>query len=573
MQNAKQIRLSLIYDFVSGKWFALLWLALLEFLVFGRAYKSVNFYLDDWTMLAHLAFGPQTMWSKISAYFLNDPRVTLRPLEAPYFATLHQFFGQQALGYHIVSGVFEVLAVWVFWLLLVRLTHNKAIAFIAATLTLLDPRHDTTHYWVMCNSVSFSLFCSLLSLYFADSAPNLKNRCLAWIMYVLSLLNYEVFIGWFPLNAWLQARQTTIGKARYFAFAKYLAIYFAPIAAIIGYQKWIVPLLVKPFVHSVVIDPMLMSETLSKGLDIQLGWTVPVYFFNQIQLRPELLQIKQLILPVVASIIAAGLAGWMMTRQTIEASQAKTSSIVDSLKPTLIFGLDLILCSYAVFGLNREYMPTVETVFNRVNTGAGLGASLIISALLVHFYYFLKQKWQDNQAGLNLGLSLCLLPVACLVLLYWQTCVAFQDAWIVSAKVQRKVQADLRAQGAVLPRDAGVLLINCPRYVNWSPVFDGVWDFEKMLQLTLGRKDLIGTVASERLQFSDAEVQDVSMGFVCGKYPISNLYVLLPDESRIYQIKTAEQCIDLIASKGRNFGLQQQAIDRWRAQVAKGQIK
>jgi len=139
--------------------------------------------------------------------------------------------------------------------------------------------------------------------------------------------------------------------------------------------------------------------------------------------------------------------------------------------------------------------------------------------------------------------------------------------------VQRKVQADLRAQGAVLPRDAGVLLINCPRYINWSPVFDGVWDFEKMLQLTLGRKDLIGTVASERLQFSDAEVQDVSMGFVCGKYPISNLYVLLPDESRIYQIKTAEQCIDLIASKGRTFGLQQQAIDRWRAQVAKGQIK
>lgn len=573
MQNAKQIRLSSIYEFFSGRWFALLWLALLEYLVFGRAYKSVNFYLDDWTMLAHLAFGPQTILSKIAAYFINDPRVTLRPLEAPYFAILHQFFGQHALGYHIISGVFEVLAIWVFWLLIVRLTQNKAIAFIAATLTLLDPRHDTTHYWVMCNSVSFSLFCSVLSLYFADSTPNLKNRCLAWIMYVLSLLNYEVFIGWFPLNAWLQARQTPTDRARYFAFAKYLAIYFAPIAAIIGYQKFIVPLLVKPFVHAAVIDPLLMSETLSKGLDIQLGWTVPAYFLNQILLRPELLKVKQLILPVVASIVTAGLAGWMMTRQSMPARQAKPGGIVESLKPTLIFGLDLIICSYAVFGLNREYMPTVETVFNRVNTGAGLGASLVISALLVHLYYFLKQKLQGNKGGLRLGVAVCVLPVACLVLLYWQTCVAFQDAWMISAKVQRKVQADLRAQGAALPRGAGVLLVNCPRYVNWSPVFDGVWDFEKMLQLTLGRNDLLGTVASERLQFSDTEVQDVSMGFVCGKYPISNLYVLLPDESKIYQIKSAEQCIDLIASKGRTFGLQQQAIDRWRAQVAKGQAQ
>lgn len=203
MQNPNQAWLSSIYDFLSGKWFALLWLATLEYLVFGRAFRSVNFYLDDWTMLAHLSFGPQSLLSKISTYFLSDPRVTLRPLEAPYFATLHQFFGQYALWYHIVSGLFEVLAIWVFWLLIVRLTQSKATAFIATTLTLLDPRHDTTHYWVMCNSVSFSLFCSVLSLYFVDGASNLKNRWLAWILYVMSLLNYEVFIGWFPLNAWL----------------------------------------------------------------------------------------------------------------------------------------------------------------------------------------------------------------------------------------------------------------------------------------------------------------------------------------------------------------------------------
>jgi hypothetical protein len=570
MQNPNQAWLSSIYDFLSGKWFALLWLATLEYLVFGRAFKSVNFYLDDWTMLAHLSFGPQSLLSKISTYFLSDPRVTLRPLEAPYFATLHQFFGQYALWYHIVSGLFEVLAIWVFWLLIVRLTQSKATAFIATTLTLLDPRHDTTHYWVMCNSVSFSLFCSVLSLYFADGASNLKNRWLAWILYVMSLLNYEVFIGWFPLNAWLQARKMPEGRERYLAFAKYLALYFAPIAAVIGYQKYVVPLLVEPFVHAAVIDPMLMSETLFKGFDIQLGLSVPAFFVKQIMLRPELLQIKQLILPVVAALATAGIAVWMMVRQP---AVAVPNSILKSLKPALIFGLDLIICSYAVFGLNREYMPTIETVFNRVNTGAGLGASLIVAAIIVHICLWVKQKWQSNQSAVRLGLVACMLPVAGLVLLYWQTCIAFQDAWMVSAKVQRKVQTDLKAQGQTLPRDAGVILINCPRYVNWTPVFDGVWDFEKVLQLTLNRQDLKGTVASERLEFDRSAVQDVSMGFVCGKYPIANLYVLLPDESKIYKIDNAEQCIDLIATKGRTFGLQQQAVNKWRAQVAGGQSK
>ncbi len=110
-------------------------------------------------------------------------------------------------------------------------------------------------------------------------------------------------------------------------------------------------------------------------------------------------------------------------------------------------------------------------------------------------------------------------------------------------------------------------LINCPRYVMWAPVFDGVWDFQNLLRIVSNRTGAIGNVVSERLSITKEGLVDVSYGYECGKYPFSKLYVMVAPSGEVLRIQDADAFIDLVEARGRQFGLDDNVFSKWRKQA------
>jgi hypothetical protein len=546
----------------TGSLLVFAWLALLELLTFGKGISGAWFYLDDWTMLHSLHFAPKSFFEAIGFYLLHDPRVTLRPLEALHFVSLYALFGEKALGYHIAYAVFDVAAIWIFYLLLRDLFGKPSLAFLAATLALIDPRHDSTHYWVMCNSVSVSLLLSMLSLRFSLAACRNKQPKLHWLSlfcFTLMVFNYELFLPFLLLNAAIIAAHRE-RAARAKSFLTWTAIFATPVVAALAYQKFLVPLFVTPFVHGIVLDPIEMFCTIKDGLALQI---LPVYFEvldKHIRLNySDYAKLSSLWIAASGAVCAAIFIYLNQRKDTQQQQPAKNASL-----SMMLWGLFTIVVGYSIFGLNKEYHPGIETIFNRVNTGPSLGGAM----------FFAGACGCIINAGKNSPLKVVATPLAALLTMgitcsYITLSQIFQKPWLTARSVQQNIQSIVAEHAADFKDNDSILLANCPRYVNWTPVYDGVWDFERMLQITTQSNKIHGSVTCERLQVSKEKIQDISSGYLCGTYKFPQIYVLLPDKRQITPTPSAAQFIELVEREGRHFGLSQETIDLWKTEAAK----
>ena len=128
----------------------------------------------------------------------------IRPVEAVHFSLMYLLFGDQPLGYHLMNGVLEVLSAVLFYLVLCRIGIGYGVAILSAMLLLVYPNHDSTHYWMVCGSVTLSLVFSLASILLSLQAITAKRRWLqtlgATFFYGLSMFNYETLMPLAFLN-------------------------------------------------------------------------------------------------------------------------------------------------------------------------------------------------------------------------------------------------------------------------------------------------------------------------------------------------------------------------------------
>src|SRR4030095_59745 len=156
-------------------------------------------------------------------------------------------------------------------------------------------------------------------------------------------------------------------------------------------------------------------------------------------------------------------------------------------------------------------------------------------------------------------------PFLCfLVLANWGLAKPWMDCWTVEKHITALVSARRGQFGA----GTAILLAHCPRYVNWSPLFDGVWDFEAMLHMNLNDRNIQGGVVSDRMVLSRSNIKDISAGFTCGTYPFRQLFVFVPNPEQWIPIGYAQQFIQTINAKGMGFGLSRSTIERWHRELA-----
>ena len=234
-------------------------------------------------------------------------------------------------------------------------------------------------------------------------------------------------------------------------------------------------------------------------------------------------------------------------------------------------GLIAILCSYSIFGLNKEYHPLIESIFNRVNTGGGLGGSLVLSGLVCYLTVILREVFLKRGNSLLAKLS-TVLPAGFLFILTSFYCLAdlvTAKQWQVSWLLQRTVIETLLQNKASFSKQSSIFLVGCPRYVNWAPIYDGVWDFGMMCQMMLNSRDVKGGVVCDRLALSKEKIQDISKGFTVETYRFPDVFILHTYRHEVKKVPDVASFLQYLEDGGLlGKFLDKDLLEAWKKQVS-----
>ena len=554
----------------------LLSLILLQALCFGPIFGHVGFYLDDWATLCILHFAPKEggFFGLLHHYLFNDSRVLIRPLEVLHYGTLYWLFGEKPLPYHISNLAFEALNSLLFYCILIRLTGRRALSYAGALVLLLYPSHDAAHYWAIASSLILSLVFYLASLRSSIKATDLYlegSKSKSWlfqafsfIFFILSLYNYENFAPFLAVSALVSLALAYRQNGRIKGAILQGVITAAPLAVAMGsllfYLKAIVPKLGKGYAHAVTVDPANVIAVLSRGLCLNAPPEALQFFVGQAQTAAaaltstEGLRLAALVAVATASII------YCLRLDQGDPSGAGGPALLKTMD-LLLLGLFTVFVSYTIFGLSYDYMPTYISMVNRINIAPSVGVALVIVALAQGLEKLAAARRHVYVMVMALGTAAC-------TVLYTLTTWGLAKPWVVSWTTQKQVRDSVFSLKGKIDKDASVLLINCPRYVMWSPVFDGVWDFQNMVRITLEEPDFNASVVSERLSLTDKGLTDVSYGYKCGTYPFDKLYLMVAPHAELVPVRSGAEFVDIVGRRGMTFGLDKKSFSKWQEQAA-----
>ena len=337
------------------------------------------------------------------------------------------------------------------------------------------------------------------------------------------------------------------------------------------YVKVIVPRLGAAWLHVVSFDSNLMWETLARGINLNLPWVSIAYFnkFVAFRLQQGLSPFESFLLALATLVIVVLV--WVGTRLDRPSPIDKESLLpgvqgVNLPKPIVdaiwlfIIGVATVFLSYTIFGVNKDYMPTFLTLVNRMNSGAAIGMGILFASIL-SFLLYLPSKHRTNPVP---EVCLFVLPAMLfLIVANW----SMSRPYVLSWQVQSHIMNAIKLHSNELRNADNLLLINVPRYVDEAPLFDGVWDFQSMVRMTLKRKDIQCGVVGERFRFSKKKVQDVHGGLVLSSYTFDKLFVIVSPSCELVKVDNANELLNLVASKGMQFENDKTLVEKWRKQI------
>ena len=535
-------------------------LCLTQVLIFGPYLSQVGFYLDDWLMLQTLRFGPQDWPSAFANYFLTDPKVIIRPVEVLHFAPMYFLFGLKPLGYHVVNLVLEAVAAGLLYFNLKNFSGSRLMAFLAALLFIAYPIRDCTHYWILCSSVSLSSALYLVSLTCTLKAAQADNKGLyLWsaLPFALSIFNYEVFLPFAVISSLMvflfEKRRSSWSQSLKQAAFSFLPLFAAGVFLLV-YQRFIVPFIGLGFLHNVSLEPSRVLQVIAKSIYVSSPINALPFVAEQVSLR--LSEPLSWFFSISLAMIFAGTSILSFRLLKEEANSLSASRVLEF----TFVALATIVSSLAIFGLAKEFEPTLMTLINRMFNGCAVGWGCLFAAAAASTVMLLSKRPVLSSVVstiLSFGIAA---GIVCFTLADWQ----MAQPWVVSQRVQKNVQFVLRNLRDSIQGDDAIILADCARYVMWSPVFDGVWDFQSMVRIVLGDKGRRAGVASDRLIPQEDEVKDVSVGYTCGSYPYKDIKVFVPGLSKLIAIHTKAQFVDTIDRHQGSSQLSTGTIAKWR---------
>ncbi len=520
---------------------------------------QIGFYLDDWLTFWNLHFAPHNFFDLLKASF-NDPRMVTRPVQCFYYASTYFFFGDRPLPYHLLRLALEYCGAVCLYFGIKRLSMSRFVAAASALFFLLYPSHDSTHYWIGGGlGPGFGL-----TLYLASFSTSMKaliarsNKLyiLSIALYVLSAFCYEAFLPMLVLSfcgVLLLSAQRRIDSRLNTMSA--VILWFMPFI-LFGlaepvYQRFLLPRFTHVFLSPSTFDPAYFLNVFVQGLNVSLF--AGLWSFLAERIRESIISFTQLNLFQLVSVLACSCAVLLITYQANERIRYRrlfTAAIVT------------FFASYLTFALAEGYTPVLNTMINRVNIGASVAVSLIIALGIKWVLDHMHIRGHKTAKLTSLFISMPLVLAMVLANL------SLSSFWILSWQTQKNVRWLLSQHQSEIRDGDCILLADTNRYLNWAPVFDGTWDFQSMLRMTLNNNKISGGVVCERLQIKGEEIQDISAGFLCASYPSNKTTVFFPSQSAWLKAKNSRDFINCVESKSSHISLPPSLFENWRKGAA-----
>ncbi|MBP7861235.1 hypothetical protein KA183_06100 [bacterium] len=542
---------------------AILLILLLELTAFLPSLRDVGFYFDDWKIMRLLHFSGKDYASLFNAY-LFEPCALPRPVEQFHFPTIFYFFGVRPLPYHLVNGVFEIGAGIFFYLCMFQFSRSWLFAMCAGALFILYPTHDATHYWVLASSATLSMFVYFASLFCWNQfvLTNRKSWMISsWFLFAYSIYNYECCVPFIALNlagsVWLRE-----GRWRRGANWKKGLLEMIPFVLIVLslflYQKYFIHFFGRSLTPVTQFSPAHLADVLAGGFNVSLGPMGISFLYDRVRDGMQcfsLLWAK--ILLALTLVFMGGLAVYAF-KQTPSNDEPFTKADYQFLT---VLGVGTMLAAYSIYGFAANHSPYLFSMYNRINYGSSAGAAI----LLALFFYFLGQLLFKLSAKRRVLCTFLLNSSMCLILVLanW----GISNVWKLSWLVQKRAWDVLLANKEKLGKNPTVIVGNIPTYAMWAPVFDGVWDFQNMMQIVLNDKNVQGGTLSERLVVSPESMKDMTFNYVVAEYKFDNLYLFMPPHGVFIKAANAKDFVDAVDKNCNTFRPTKKTMQKWKQAV------
>lgn len=527
-----------------------------------NAAQQAGLYIDEWELFGRFYFNDHSLLTYLQT-IADHPRFVIRPGSLPLFATLYYFFGLEAKLYHVLNLFIEWLSALCLYGFVFHYFKRKYLGFIAAALFLVYPTHDCTHYSVtsLATSLSFALFNASLLLYVIFETGG-KERKLAlavsYCFFLIGLLTYESIAGLaltYPLVAFLRrpSSEGLLVRVRNSLHSEWFPLLFTVVFVI---------------ARTIGLKALGLQQIYNSGFSIEhvyvlfsQGFSVSFlprgvsFFFS---LASNCLQagigIMSSLLLIILVLVFSGALVFMYEKNPHPFFEERPV-----LFRAFIFGLVAFISSYLCFIMAPDYIPVLDNEGNRVNTGATIGASIILASLIVLISQVGKSPL--SRAFVSSLLTSCLLLL--FVLADWE----FSKPWFASTAVQNRALEVIAAKKNQIREGDVILLANVPRYVMWAPLFDGPWDFQSAVQIALKNQAVEADVISDRLKIQDNLIIDRFGEHEIGRYKIANTKILLPVEWELISVSSPDKFVELIEDNCKTFGVPQSVLKRWRMEI------
>lgn len=466
-------------------------LSIIEWLVFGVNLGKMGNYLDEWISFGKFHFASQNLLDLIVLFF-NDPRVIVRPLEALHYPVIYFFVQEKPLLYHVVNFFFELAAAIFVFLFVRRLVADARFCFAVAALFILWPSHDSTHYSIVASSINVAATFFMWSLLVClqavqDNKP--KLNIFSGLLFLTSLLHYEFALPLALIYPCLWLYFNSSSQDRLKSFCLSLAPYTVVALVFVVYRARVLPALSIGWNYQTTTDTRYFIKVLCTGLGQNFAPESWAFFYSLASANlHSLTWLNGLIL--VLLLLTAGFAFGRLKSADISSR---------SLWFVCLLALIIVPLSYVVYGFSTVHMPRLDNHLNRVNMGSSIGMSLLVPATICLILKLLKQRTTGKIFIATSSAVIFFLAIVCL---------QYSVPWLVSWQAQKQVQAVLLLHKEQLLASNSLLLLDVTRYIEWAPVYDGIWDFQSTCRIVTANPNFKATVFTERLFAADAALED-----------------------------------------------------------------
>lgn len=506
-------------------------LALVTFLMCAPHIRHGGFYYDDWSVLALGRF--PVPGGLLHGLWLNYGQ---RPGQVLYYAALDEALGTRAGLRLALSASMVALQATCLYALLRRLGLAARHAAGIAVLSLTFPFSDSVWLWGILSLTSLAISAAILGLILALRALHSSGRralalhAASLILYVASILSYEVFALAGPLAGLLYIRAIGFRRAR----ARW-ALDVVAIGAALAVARAALP-----------IDVATPSRMQSLA-----GMTAHAGLIARDGAR----------LVGAAALPAGAISPWagVGLLATVLAGAAALHWRLPTGSPTrgelgrwlAIAGVGALVAA-AAWGVyvpaTDHYSPSAMGTVNRVNAAAGTGIAVLVYAGLVLLATMLTRLLRLPGAAAGL---LALAATVALAGAYLQRAAVDARVWDAAAADQRRLLGDLHS---ALPRpgpSGTVFAFDAPQSVGPGiPVLNTTLDLTSALRISYAAPSLLGVPVAALSGVGCAATGPRAEG-VGGAY--GNAYLVDVGQRRAVLLTGRAQCLRQVAGRPANL--------------------